>query len=90
MSHDIKKLFDLSDMAVSPPPGARNVRRGQAVEGPGGRWIPCATKVAPGVYVSGLFQVGPGQRQVCVPDRPTNCAEMALLQAITLATFAAA
>lgn len=90
MKQDINKHFDLSDMAVSPPPGAQNVRRGKVVEGPGGCWVPCATRVAPGVYVSGLFQVGPGQRQVCVPDRPTHCAEVALLQAISLATFAAA
>jgi hypothetical protein len=90
MNYDITKMFDLSDMAASPPPGARNVRRGEIVEGPGGKWVPCATKVAPGVYFSSLFQIGPGQRQVCVPDRPMKCAEMALLQAITLATYAAA
>lgn len=90
MNCQTEKLFDLSEMAASPPPGARNVRRGAIIEGPGGKWVPCATIVAPGVYYSGLFQIGPGQRQVCVPNLSTDCADTALSQAIALASFAAA
>lgn len=90
MNCDIKKLFDLSEMAASPPPGAQNVRRGAIVKGPGGNWVPCAIKIAPGTFYSGLFQVGPGQRQVCIPDVTMSCADAALLRAITLASFAAA
>ena len=90
MSFKIDKLLDPSLMAVSPPSGSRNVRIGEVVEGPGGRWVPCATEIAVGVYCPGLFRVGPGQRQVCAPDTALPCADEALLQAIKLASFAAA
>lgn len=90
MNCKIEKLFDLSAMAVSPPSGSRNVRIGKVIEGPGGNWVPCATEIADGVYYSGLFKVGRGQRQVCAADQTMSCADMALLRAIKLASFAAA
>lgn len=74
----------------SPPPGSVNVRLGKGIEGPGGRWIPCATRTSDGTYFSGLFQVGPGQRQVCAANKPLPCPEQALTQAIALASSAAA
>lgn len=89
MNCKLSKSLDPSLLASSPPPGSRNVRRGDPIEGPGGRWIPCATEVSRGLYYSGLFQVGPGQKQVCVPQYATCCAEQALRQAIDLAISAA-
>ena len=74
----------------SPPPGSINVLLGQKVEGPGGKWIPCATKTADGAYYSGLFQVGPGKRQVCAANVPLHCPNEALSRAIDLASSAAA
>ena len=85
-------LADMLDPLItvsSPPPGAVNVRIGKSVEGPGGRWIPCATEIADGVYYSGLFQVGPGRRQVCA-NLPLHSADEALSRAIELASTAAA
>jgi hypothetical protein len=73
-----------------PPPGARNVRVGTRIDGPGGVWIPCATAVGPSVYLSGLFRIGPGQRQICAMDHPTDCPDQALARAIELAATAAA
>ena len=90
MSYKIEKLLDLSAMAVSPPPGSKNVRLGRVVEGPGGKWIPCATEIAEGIYYPGLFKVGAGQRQVCEAEVGMNCADMALSRAIELASCAAA
>ena len=90
MNCKVEMLLDLSTMAVSPPPGSRNVRLGKIVKGPGGNWVPCATEVAQGVYYSGLFKVGSGQRQVCAADIPMSCADMALTRAIKLAASAAA
>ncbi len=72
-----------------PPPGSVNVRVGKSVEGPGGRWVPCATEISAGLFYSGLFQVGPGRRQVCA-DRPFDCADLALSYATELASSAAA
>lgn len=89
MSCKVEKLLGLSTMASSPPPGSRNVRRGNVVEGPGGAWVPCATEVAQGVYYSSLFKVGSGQRQVCVTDLAMACADMALNRAVELASSAA-
>lgn len=89
MQPDSLKLFDPAALVASPPPGSVNVRVGRVVEGPGGKWVPCATKVAAGVYYSSLFQVGPGQRQVCLADVSMPCAEMALSRAIELANAAA-
>ncbi len=74
----------------SPPPGSINVLLGSKVEGPGGNWIPCATKTTDGSYYSGLFQVGPGQRQVCAANVPLRCPKEALSRAIELASSAAA
>lgn len=77
-------------MFAAPPAGARNVRLGPHIEGPGGKWIPCAVAIAPGTYVSGVFQIGPGRRQVCATDRFTGCADEALAWAVELAETAAA
>lgn len=82
-------IFDASFTVSSPPPGSVNVRLGKVVEGPGGRWVPCATKVEGGFFYSGLFQVGPGRRQVCSTDRALPCPEQALSRAIELASSAA-
>ncbi len=82
-------LLDPATMVTSPPPGAINVQVGKSVEGPGGRWVPCATQIASGVYYSGLFEVGPGRRQVCAANRPLSSADEALSQAIALASSAA-
>lgn len=74
----------------SPPPGSINVLVGKRVEGPGGNWIPCATRIADGSYYSGLFQVGPGKRQVCAADVALCCPNEALSRATELASAAAA
>jgi hypothetical protein len=86
LSNVLSKSVTLS----SPPPGSVNVLLGKKVEGPGGKWIPCATKAADGAYYSGLFQVGPGKRQVCEANAPLHCAQDALTRAIELASAAAA
>jgi len=86
----LDKLFDKSVLVSCPPPGSVNVRIGNAVEGPGGRWIPCASAIAGGAYVSCVYEVGPGRRQVCAGIHPTSCADEALSRAIELATTAAA
>lgn len=83
-------LFDLSLRVSCPPQGAVNVRLGQPVEGPGGRWVPCATAVEAGVYVASIYQVGPGRRQVCATNQRTNCATEALSYATSLAWTASA
>lgn len=80
----------LFDTVSAPPPGSVNVRFGTCIEGPGGRWVPCVTRVADGGYCSSLFQVGPGRRQVCAAHLRFDCAEEALLSAIELAASAAA
>ena len=56
---NLAKLLDPSVMVSSPPPGSVNVRIGRTVEGPGGKWVPCATEISGGVFFSGLFEVGP-------------------------------
>ena len=86
----LSKLLDAAMLVSIPPPGSVNVLVGNSVEGPGGKWVPCATVIACDTYVSCLFEVGPGRRQVCVADRPLPCAEDALAQAIELAATAAA
>lgn len=85
----LASLLDPSITVSSPPPGSVNVRIGKTVEGPGGRWVPCATRIAGGVYYSGLFEVGPGKRQVC-SEFPLSTADEALSRAIELASTAAA
>jgi hypothetical protein len=87
---NLSSLMSANTDLSSPPPGSINVRLGKKVEGPGGKWIPCATKVADGSYYSGLFQVGPGQRQVCAASLPLHCPDEALSRAIELASSAAA
>ncbi len=83
-------LFSKSILVSCPPPGSVNVRVGNAVEGPGGRWIPCASAIADGAYLSCVYEVGPGCRQVCAANRATYCADEALSRTIELATTAAA
>jgi len=87
---NIAKLINSSVRVSSPPPGSVNVRVGKKVMGPGGNWVPCATKVEGGVYYSSLFEVGPGRRQVCAADLCLPCADEALSRAIELASCAAA
>ncbi len=87
---NLAKLLDPSVMVTSPPPGSVNVRVGRTVEGPGGKWVPCATEISGGVFFSGVFEVGPGRRQVCAADLPLHDADEALSRAIELASSAAA
>lgn len=87
---NITQLFDPATIVTSPPPGSVNVRVGETVEGPGGKWVPCATEVPGGVYCSGVFEVGSGRRQVCAANAPFHCADEALSYAIELASSAAA
>ncbi|WP_306115582.1 hypothetical protein [Roseovarius sp. MMSF_3305] len=87
---NLAKFFDTSMIVSCPPPGSVNVRTGTAIEGPGGRWIPCASEVSDGAYVSCVYEVGPGRKQVCAGTRPTSCAEEALSNAAELAATAAA
>jgi hypothetical protein len=84
------EFIDISRVASHPPPGAVNVRLGEAVKGPGGTWVPCVTKIANGGFYSSLFEVGPGRRQVCATDVCLTCADQAMLRAIELAECAAA
>jgi hypothetical protein len=86
----LDKQFDKSVLVSGPPPGSVNTRIGNAVEGPGGRWIPCASTALNGTYVSCVYEVGPGRRQVCAAGQPTLCADEALSRAIELAAIAAA
>jgi hypothetical protein len=83
-------LIQLSLALTAPPAGAVNVRVGKAVEGPGGRWLPCATAIADGLYVASIYEVGPGRRQVCAAEYRTNCVDDALSNASALAATAAA
>ena len=87
---DINSLLNVDACVAAPPPGSVNVRIGARVEGPGGSWIPCAMALASGQYAPSLFQVGPGQRQVCAADAAVACAEAALCRATELATLASA
>lgn len=86
----IDRLLDASSLVSCPPPGSVNVCIGNAVEGPGGRWIPCASAIADGAYVSCVYEIGPGRRQVCSAAAPTYSADEALSRAIDLAVTAAA
>ena len=90
MFMSIHAIFDDSFPVSCPPPGAVNVCRADAVEGPGGRWIPCTSAISGGVFLSCIFEVGPGKRQVCSATPPTPCAEEAMMRAIELAETAAA
>ena len=73
-----------------PPSGAVNALKGIPVEGPGGRWVPCATALENGAFVACLYEVGPGRRQVCGDGTPRASAVDALTRAIELAEIAAA
>lgn len=86
----LNTLIDVNTCVVSPPPGSVNVRVGASVAGPGGTWIPCATALAGGQFAPGLFQVGPGQRQVCAAHAAVASADEALCRATELATLASA
>ncbi|MEM9583021.1 MAG: hypothetical protein AAGA08_07875 [Pseudomonadota bacterium] len=86
----LTKQFRSSALICSPPPGAVNVSIGKPIDGPGGRWVPCACALADGAFVSCLYEVGAGRRQVCAANTTTYCVEEALSQAIELAEMAAA
>lgn len=79
-----------TEMLSLPPRGAKNVRFGKCVVGPGGRWVPCVLEVRGSVYLSSLFEVGAGRHQVCMLNRPTDCIEEAITLAVDLARTAAA
>ena len=87
---NLAKLFDKSVLVSCPPPGSLNVLIGNAVEGPGGRWVPCASAIEDGAYLSCVYEVGAGRRQVCSANCTTYCADEALSLAIDLAVTAAA
>lgn len=72
-----------------PPAGAVNVLRGDPIEGPGGRWVPCATKIGGGLYCASLFKVGAGQKQVCAISETTRYPQDALIRARDFAALAA-
>ncbi|MEI4232851.1 hypothetical protein [Roseovarius sp. D22-M7] len=86
----LDKLFGTMAGVSCAPSGTVNVRRGNPVDGPGGRWIPCASAISDGAYVSCIFEVGPGRRQVCAVNDPTNDIDDALSRAMELARTAAA
>jgi hypothetical protein len=86
----LDKLFPKTILVSCPPSGTVNVCKGNPVEGQGGRWIPCASAISDGAYVSCIFEVGPGRRQVCAVHDPTKTVEEALSRAIKLARTAAA
>ena len=86
----ITQFFEPSVFVSCPPPGSVNVRIGRAVEGPGGRWIPCASETAHGTYLACIYEVGPGRKQVCVGDRATHSIDDALSCATEVAATAAA
>ncbi|MEM9909862.1 MAG: hypothetical protein AAF922_03665 [Pseudomonadota bacterium] len=83
---------DLSSIAgISyPPSGAVNTLTGTPVNGPGGRWVPCATVLKGGAYVACLYEVGAGRRQVCGDVTPRASEQEALMRATDLAAIAAA
>lgn len=83
-------LLDQMFLVSGPPSGTVNVRMGTPVEGPNGRWIPCVSAIADDTYVSCVFSVGPGRRQVCAVNDPTNNVDEALSRAMELARTAAA
>lgn len=83
-------MLDPPLLLSSPPSGSVNVRTGPPVEGLGGRWIPSVSAMPNGMFTAGLFQVGPGCKQVCAANRPMDCAEDALAFATQLAETASA
>lgn len=85
----LEKLFSDLIIVSCPPKGSVNVRIGNLVEGPGGRWIPCASITKEGAYLSCVYEVGPGRRQVCAANIPSACVDEALSYATELAATAA-
>lgn len=86
----IHQILNALDDVTSLPSGAVNVRIGAAVEGPGGRWVPCASAVATGVYLPCVYEVGPGRRQVCGARVPCPSEDEAFSRAMKLAVTASA
>ena len=72
------------------PPGSINVQFGAAVEGPGGRWVPCASTNEDGCFLPSIFEIGPGRHQICTGLAPVSCPKEALQVAWELASIAAA
>ncbi len=83
-------LIDSSVLMSCPPAGSRNIQIGSAVAGPGGRWVPCASATVEGSFLSCIYVVGPGRKQVCLVNSPSKCADEALSRATELAAIAAA
>lgn len=73
-----------------PPSGSVNASRGTPIEGPGGKWVPCATALQNGSFIACLYEVGPGRRQVCGDETLRTSEEEALRYAVDLALVAAA
>lgn len=86
----VDRVLTALKAVTSPPEGAVNVRIGHPIEGPGGRWVPCASAVAGGVFLPCVFEVGPGRRQVSGSPVPIESEDEAFLCAIELAQTAAA
>lgn len=85
----IVELLDPGISVSTPPPGAINTRVGESIKGAGGTWVPCSTRSGR-TYFAGLFQVGPGCRQICDLSSPLSCEEAAFLRAVEMAKAAAA
>lgn len=85
----LAEFFDMSMSVGNPPAGAVNVSVGVAIEGPGGRWVPCVSAVAPGKFLPSVFEIGPGRHQVCADIHPVDSAADALSLAARLAKTAA-
>ncbi len=83
-------LINSSVVVSSPPAGSRNIQIGTAVVGLGGRWIPCVSATDKGVFLSCIYEVGPGRNQVCLANRLSDSAKEALYFANELAKIAAA
>lgn len=84
--NDINRFTQIS----FPPSGAVNALKGTPVEGPGGRWVPCATALESGAFIACLYEVGAGRRQVCGDATPRASETEALTRAVDLAVIAAA
>lgn len=83
-------FINCSIVVSCPPAGSRNIQIGAAIEGSGGRWVPCASATVEGAFLSCVYEVGPGRNQVCLANCLSDSAEEALSFAIELAKIAAA
>lgn len=83
-------LINSSVVVSSPPAGSRNIQIGTAVAGPGGRWVPCVSATDEGIFLSCIYEVGPGRNQVCLANRLSDSVEDAHIFAYELAKIAAA